>query len=41
MIYGFNEQAIRRAREELKIETYSKGFNPKKYYWKNPKKDIK
>ena len=34
---GFSEQTIRRAREQLKIKTYPKGFKPKEYYWKSPK----
>lgn len=42
LVYGFSKTTIRRAREqlqaELKIETYSKGFDDKKYYWRIPKK---
>lgn len=38
-VYGFTDYAIRGAIKELGITTYSKGFNPKEYYWKKPKED--
>lgn len=40
-VYGFSDYAIRGAIKELGIYTYSKGFKPKEYYWKIPKKDKK
>lgn len=33
---GFSRTTIRRAREQLGIKTYSKGFKDKKNYWKKP-----
>lgn len=38
-VYGFSDYSIRGAIKDLKIKTYSKGFKPKEYYWKNPKAD--
>lgn len=40
-VYGFSDYAIRGAIKELGIETYSKGFKPKEYYWKKTKTDKK
>lgn len=40
-VYGFSDYAIRGAIKDLGIKTYSKGFMPKEYYWKNPKTDAK
>ena len=40
-VYGFSDYAIRGAIRDLKIKTYSKGFKPKEYYWKNPKTEDK
>lgn len=39
---SFSEATIRRAKEELEIESYSKGFGKdKKGYWRKPKTDDK
>lgn len=39
---GFSKATIRRAKEELEIESYSKGFGEdKKGYWRKPKTDDK
>lgn len=39
---GFSKPTIRRAKEELEIESYSKGFGEnKKGYWRKPKTDDK
>lgn len=37
LVEGFSKSTIRRAREQLGIKTYSKGFKPKEYYWSKSK----
>lgn len=36
---GITEQMLRTARAKLQVEVYSRGFNPKKWYWALPYKD--
>ena len=37
---GLSERTIRRARDQLRITSYSSGFgNEKKFFWKLPKED--
>lgn len=41
MVEGFTDITIQRAKRELGIKTYSKGFKYKEYYWEKPKTDDK
>lgn len=41
MVEGFSDITIQRAKRELGIKTYSKGFKDKEYYWKRLKTDDK
>lgn len=41
VVEGFSDITINRAKRELGIKTYSKGFSPKEYYWEKPKTDDK